>query len=208
MSNDSEKINRLDELLQQSQPEVLSSHQEIISLALAIDDIEDRDLALLNAAKALASAGEAPTARSAAMAIATDFEKATALYEISARLASGDQREEALSVLREAEQVVESVGEPWQQAELLCQVAQLLTELEGPERARLAWDRAISVAQLGENSTDMQRSADSASVLREISEKLTLLGEEEKAKGVAQSIRSPGYRDGALQAINRIRAGP
>ena len=142
------------------------------------------------------------------MAIATDFEKATALYEISARLASGDQREEALSVLREAEQVVESVGEPWQQAELLCQVAQLLTELEGPERARLAWDRAISVAQLGENSTDMQRSADSASVLREISEKLTLLGEEEKAKGVAQSIRSPGYRDGALQAINRIRAGP
>jgi len=205
MSSDSEKIYRLKALLQQSQPEIASSQEEIISLALAINDPENRDLALLNTTKALASARQLGTARNAAMAIAADYEKASALYEISVRLASDNHRDEGLSVLYEAEQVVENVSEPWQKAELLCQIAQLLTGLEVPEHARLVWDQAISVAQLGENSADIQRSVDSASVLREISEKLALLGEEEKAKGVAQSIKSPGKRDGALQAIDRIR---
>lgn len=205
MTGDSEKINRLAALLQQSQAEIVSSQEEIISLALAIDDREERDLALLDATKALATAAQWGAARNAATAIAGAFEKATALYEISVRLASANQRDESLRVLSEAERVLNKVDEPWQKAELLTQIAQLLTEVEVPERAQLVWDQAISVAQLGENSGDVQRSVDCSSVLREISEKLALLGEVDRAKNVATSIRSPGKRDGALQAIDRIK---
>lgn len=205
MSSDSEKIVRLETLLKQSQPEIVSNREEIISLTLAINDSEERDQALLDATKALASAEQVGTAMRAAKAIAADFEKATALYEISARLASTNQRDEALSVLHEAEKVVDGVNEPWQKAELLSQIAQLLTEQGVQERARLVWDQAISVARIGENSSDIQRSVDSSSVLREISERLALLGEEEKAREVAQSIKSSGKRVGALQAIDRIK---
>lgn len=205
MSTDSEKINRLEALLKQSQSEIVSRQEEVILLALTINDQEDRDLALLEVTKALAAASQLATARNAAVAITGPFEKATALYEISKRLATANQRDESLSVLSEAEQVLDRVDEPWQKAELLGQIAQLLEELEVPERAQLVWNRAISVAQLGEKSSDIQRSVDCSSVLREISEKLALLGEQEKAGDVAKSIRNAGKRDGALKAIDRIK---
>ncbi len=171
---------------------------------MSISDPEDRDLALLGAARALGAAKQWDAVRKAALAITCNFDKATALYEISVQLASAGRRDESLSVLSEAELALSDVDEAWQKAELLCQIAQLLTEVDVPDHARNLWDQAISFARLGENSSDVQRSVDSSSVLREISERLAVLGEEDKAKDVARSIRSPGKRAGALEAIARI----
>ncbi len=89
----------------------------------------------------------------------------------------------------------------WQKAELLHKVAKSLYEIKAIYRAEEVWQQAISVAQINENSENVQDSLDSSSVLAEIAETYGSNGKIDFAVNLARQIKNVGKRE---RAINNI----
>jgi len=199
MNNDAEKIIQLREILQTQD---LARSFEVVSLALAIHDEEDRDLYLFDAVRWLIKNGIWQKAYGAAQLMSESYEKSEALQSIADHLASIGHLEKAFSVFDEAEKVAltENLSE-WQKAELLHKIAKSLHRIKAFYKADEVWEKAVAIAQKGENSNP-QESIDSSSVLAEIGEHFASEERIEKALRIAQKIKNIGKKERVLRQIS------
>jgi tetratricopeptide (TPR) repeat protein len=198
MNNDAEKVEKIEELLQlQSLDRIF----EVVSLALSIEDEEDRDLYLFQTIKWLIKNGIWQKAYGTAQMMAESYEKSEALQIVANYLTSIGHLEKAFSIFDEAEKAALSKNlAEWQQAELLHKIAKSLRQIKSFFKADEIWEKAITIAHKGENSNS-QDSADSSSVLAEIAQYLAHEGETEKALNIAQNIKNVGKKERALQKV-------
>ncbi len=198
--NDAEKIAQVEEIVQSQNSEKIF---EVVSLALSIQDEEDRDLYLLVAIRWLVKNGIWQKAYGAAQLMSESYEKSQALQEVADYLASIGHLEKAFSIFAEAEKAstVDSLAE-WQKAELLHNIAKSLRRTKAVFKADEVWEKAIAAAQKGEESLSSQDSYDSSGVLAEIAEHFTTEERIEKALSIAQKIKNIGKKERVLQQIS------
>ncbi|MGI8642253.1 MAG: hypothetical protein ACR2MG_20170 [Pyrinomonadaceae bacterium] len=172
-------------------------------MALSIQDEEDRDLYLLETVRRLVKNGNWQKAYGAAQLMAEGYEKSAVLQAVADYLATIGHLEKAFSVFAEAEKeaVVERLSE-WQQAELLHNIAKSLRRTKAVFKADEVWEKAVAVAQKGEDSPSLQDSLDSSSVLAEIAENFAAEEKIEKAFNLAQKIKNVGKKERVLQQIS------
>lgn len=198
MNNDAEKIVQVKEILQIQD---LARSFEIVSLALAIQDVEDRDLYLLETVRWLVKNGTWQKAYGTAQLMSESYEKSEALQLVADYLASIGHLEKAFSVFDDAEKVSlsENLSE-WQKAELLHNIAKSLRQMKAFYKADEVWEKAIFIAQRGENSNP-QDSLDASSILTEIAEHFASEERIEKALSIAQVIKNIGKKERVLRQI-------
>ena len=200
MNNDAEKIEQIREILQTQD---LARSFEIVSLALSIQDDEDRDLYLLDAIRWLVKNGTWQKAYGAAQLMSESYEKSQALQEVADYTASIGHLEKAFSIFAEAEKAstVDNLAE-WQKAELLHNIAKSLRRTKAVFKADEVWEKAIAAAQKGEESPSSQDSLDASSVLAEIAEHFAAAERIEKALNIAQKIKNVDRKERALLQIS------
>lgn len=125
---------------------------------------------------------------------------------------SDNHWEDFISALKEgnllqAEAITENFDEDWFIAESLCKIARQYHSLGQLLEANRVWNKAISIANEGENPENPQNAVDCASVLWEISEDFALNGDFDKAKEIIASIRNSGKRKRALKNLENILKG-
>ncbi len=196
--NDAEKIAQVTEIVQSQNSEKIF---EVVSLALSIEDEEDRDLYLLDAIRWLVKNENWQKAYGAAQLMSESYEKSQALQEIADYTVSIGHLEKAFSIFSEAEKAADNVAE-WQKAELLHNIAKSLRRTKAVFKADEVWEKAIAAAQKGEDSPSSQDSYDSSSVLAEIAEHFAAEQRIEKALGIAQKIKNIGKKERVLQQIS------
>lgn len=200
MNNDAEKIEQIEEILQTLD---LARSFELVSLALAVQDEEDRDLCLLDAIRWLVKNGSWQKAYGAAQLMSESYEKSAALKAVADYLASIGHLEKAFSVFGEAEKVaVPENLSIWQQAELLHGIAKSLSRIKAFYKADEVWEKAVVVAQKGEDSLSLQDSLDASSVLAEIAENFAAEERIEKALNIAQKIKNVDRKERVLLQIS------
>lgn len=198
MSEDARKIEQVESVLN-AQDSVIKA--ETISLALSIEDEEDRDLTLQRIALRLAVNKEWNRAFGVAQFIENGYEKAEALGHIAGKLAVYGHLERALWVFSEAEKETSRIFAAWQQAELLQKLAKALIEIGATSKAKEMLEKAITVAQSGEGSANPQESIDAASVLSESILILASFIETEKAAELAGEIKNEAIREQTLKML-------
>lgn len=198
--NDAEKIMQVKEIVQS---ENVDRVFEVVSLALSIQDEEDRDLSLLDAARWLVKNSFWQKAYGAAQLMSEGYEKPQLLQEIADYLVSIGHLEKTFSIYAEAEKssVSDNLAE-WQKAELLHGIAKSLRRTKAFFKADEVWEKAITAAQKGEESSSLQDSEDSSNVLAEIAEYLASEKEIEKAINIVQKIKSINRKERVLQQIS------
>jgi len=197
--NDAEKITEIENIIQSQNLEKIF---EAVSLALSIQDDEDRDLYLLDTIRWLIKNEIWQKAYGAAQLMSESYEKSQALQEVADYLASVGHLEKALMIFTESEKVstAESLAE-WQKAELLHNIAKCLRRAKAFFKADEIWEKAIVIARKGEDSPSFQDSEDSSSVLAEIAEYLASEEKIEKALSIGREIESIDKRERVLQQI-------
>lgn len=200
MNNDAEKIKLIKEILQTQD---YSRIFETVSLALSIQDNEDRDLYLLDTVHWVIKNKNWQQAYGAAQLMSEGYEKCEALREVGDYLASIGHLEKAFSVYAEAEKcsLAENLSE-WQQAVLLHQVAKSLHKIKAVFRADEIWDKAVAIARKGEDSQSSQDSMDSSSVLAEIAENFAAEERFEEAFSISQKIKNIEKKERVLRQIS------
>ena len=198
MNNDVEKIAKVTDILKTQD---LARTFQAVSLTLAIDDEEDRDLYLLETVRWLIKNGTWQKAYGTAQLMSESYEKSEALQAVAEYLASIGHLEKAFVVFDEAEKaaLAENFAE-WQQAEILHKIAKSLNRIKAFFKADEIWEKAIMIAQKGENS-DSQNSSDSSSVLAEIAEYFASEKRFEKSLNIAQNIKNIGRKEKVLRQI-------
>lgn len=197
--NDAEKIAKIENIIQSQNLEKIF---EAVSLALSVQDDEDRDLYLLNTIRWLTKNEIWQKAYGAAQLMSESYEKSQALQEVADYLASIGHLEKALLIFTEAEKVstAESLAE-WQKAELLHNIAKSLSRAKAFFKADEVWEKAVAAAQQGEKSSSSQDSEDASSVLAEIAEYLASQEKIEKALTIARKIESVNKKERILHQI-------
>jgi len=135
------------------------------------------------------------------------IERTWFLGDIAAKLWRTGQPEHALQLINEAISIARTNGSEWQRAEALSKIATHLVELGQRAQAISLLREAVPIAQLGEDQGDVQDSLDSASVIRELAEKLALASEYEQAQQVANSIKHEFRRELAAHRVQAIIDG-
>lgn len=200
MYNDAEKIEQIEKILQTQN---LAESFELVSLALSIQDEEDRDLQLFYIVKWLIANKIWQKSYGVAQLMAESYEKAEALQIIGDYLASIGHLEKAISVFDEAEKEAAAKSlAAWQQAELLHKIAKSLSQIKAVLKADEVWEKAVFIAREGEDSQSIQDNLDSSSVLGEIAEYLAAENKIEKSLNIAQKIKNIGQRERILQRIS------
>lgn len=198
MNNDAEKIAKVEEILKTQD---LAQTFQAVSLTLAIEDEEDRDLFLLETVRWLVKNGNWQKAYGTAQLMSECYEKSEALQAVAEYLASIGHLEKAFAVFDEAEKVsLNGNLAEWQQAELLHNIAKSLDRVKAVFKADEVWEKAVAAAQKGENSNP-QNISDSSSVLAEIAEYFAAEEKIEKALGIARNIKSVGKKERILRRI-------
>lgn len=197
---DAERIAIIEDIVQSQNLEKIF---ELVSLALSIQDEENRDLYLLNAVSWLTANGIWQKAYGTAQLMSESYEKSQALREIAEYLAAVGHLEKAFSVFAEAEKAAVADGlAEWQKAELLHGIAKSLRRANAVFRADEVWAKAVSTAQNGENSSNPQDSYDSSSVLAELAEYFAAHENFERALGIAQKIKNIGIKEKVIPQIS------
>ncbi len=197
MNSEVEKIERL------LQADNYQNSFKIVSLALAIKDEEDRDLQLFEIIEWLLKNDDWQKAHGIAQLISASYEKSEALRTIADKMAEIGHLERALFVFSEAEHNGENENlAAWQQAELLHNIAKSLRKNNALFKADEVWKKAISIAQNGENSENLQNRIDCSSVLAEIAEVFATDGKIKKAFNIAQNIKNVGKKEKAVKKIS------
>jgi len=198
--NDAEKIAQVKEIVQSQNSKKIF---EVVSLALSIEDEEDRDLYLLDSIRWLVKTGFWQKAYGAAQLMSESYEKSQALQEVADYTALIGHLEKAFSIFVEAEKsaTADHLAE-WQKAELLHNIAKSLRRTKAVFKADEVWEKAIAFAQTGEESPSSQDRYDSASVLAEIAEYFVAEERVEKALDIAQTIKDIDRKEKVLQQIS------
>ena len=199
MSKDAEKIELIKEI---TLTQDTFRSFEVVSIALAIQDEEDRDLYLLDTIRWLIKNKIWQKAYGAAQLMSENYEKSQAFQEIADYLASIGDLEKAFLIFAEAEKasIAENLAD-WQKAELLHNIAKSLRQAGAFLKADEVLEKSVAAAQRGENSLSSQDLDDSSSVLAEIAEHLASEQKIEKALSIARNIKSVGRRERVLQQI-------
>jgi hypothetical protein len=198
MKTDAEKIEQIERVLETQN---LAESFELVSLALSIKDEEDRDLYLFETVRWLIKNGVWQKAYGTAQLMSESYEKSESLRLVADFLASIGHLEKAFTIFDEAVKtaLTENLFE-WQQAELLHKIAKSLRRIKAIFKADEVWEKAIITAQKGESS-DLQDSLDSSSVLAEIAENFAVEARIEKAFDTAKKIKNVGKKERALRQI-------
>ncbi|NOT48502.1 MAG: hypothetical protein HOP17_12225 [Acidobacteria bacterium] len=198
---DAEKIVRLSTVMAEE-----SNLNEALSLALLIEDVEDRNLYLVDISRTLLKQGDWQRAHGVTEFMEGGYERADALREIAEHAGLMGNIERSLSIFAEAETV--SLNETsegfWQRAELLNKIAKSLSRVNAKTKSNEMRKRAIEIALQGRASTNPQESNDSDSVLAEIAVDIAYDGEISKALSSAELIHSVPRRERALLQIASI----
>ena len=178
---------------------------EAVSLTLSLQDEEDRLWFLFKIVGWFIENGDWRKAYGIAQLMDESYEKSDALRLIAEKLASDGHLERSIFIFAEAENssISENLAD-WQKAELLHKIAKSLLEIKAIYRANEVWKKAISIAQAGENSQNIQDSLDSSSVLAEIAESYGADGKIESALELAQKIKNIGKRERAINKITKV----
>ena len=200
--NDAEKIGQVKELILSQNLEKIF---ELVSLALSIQDEEDRDLYLLDAIRWLIKNGIWQKAYGAAQLMSESYEKSQALQEVGDYLALIGHLEKAFPIFAEAEKAstIDTIAE-WQKAELLPNIAKSLRRANAVFKADEVWERAIGTAQKGEESPSSQDSYDSSGVLAEIAEHFAAEERLDRALDIGRRIKNIGIKERVLQQISAV----
>jgi tetratricopeptide (TPR) repeat protein len=200
MNNDAEKIKLFKEVLQ---TQVYSRSFEAVSLALSIQDDEDRDLYLLDTVHWVIKNKNWQQAYGAAQLMSESYEKSEALQAVADYLASIGHLEKAFSIYTEAEKssLAENISE-WQQAVLLHKIAKSLYKIKAVFKAGELWDKAVAIARKGEDSSSSQDSMDSSSVLAEIAENFAAEERFKEALSISQKIKNIEKKERVLRRIS------
>jgi tetratricopeptide (TPR) repeat protein len=105
------------------------------------------------------------------------IERTWSLGDIASQLWHTGQTAHALALLDEAISISRTNGREWQRAEALSKLATHLAELGQSKQAIILLQEAVPIAQLGQSEGCGQDIEDSASVIRELAEKLAVLDE-------------------------------
>lgn len=178
---------------------------EKISLALAIKDVEDRDLALQKLSKELLAEKDFEKAIGVTHFMENSYEKVEALHLIAESLAKSGDLERSFWFFNKAYSLINdfanNCGEYWQRAELLHKLAKTLYEAGENSRAKMFWKRAIFIGEIGEKSESQQSSLDASSVLSEIITFMAKNVDSQKAAKLARYIKNPHHRKRTLEKI-------
>lgn len=198
--SDTKKIAQIKEILDGENKDKVF---EIVSLALSVEDEEDRELLLLDVVRWLLKIGIWQKAYGAAQLMAESYEKSEALQAVAEYLSAIGHLEKSLPVFDEAEKTAEhsETLANWQKAERLHQIAASLQKVKASIRADEVWEKAIKIAQQGESSADLQESLDSSSILSEIAESFVSEQKFEKATAIAQRLKNK--KEHTLQLIEK-----
>lgn len=198
MLTEAQKITQIKSILE-SEPEKVAV--ETVSLALSIEDAEDRDLTLLELTAYLSGKKDWNKAIGVAQMIEASYEKTDALHYIAVRLSNAGDLERSLWFFNEAEKEALRCEFYWQQAELLQKLAKTLVIVGATSKANDLLEESVSVAQKGQDSLNLQDSLDAASVL---SESILILGsfiETERAVILAETIKNTAIRERTLKML-------
>lgn len=173
--------------------------------ACNFEDSDNRRLALYRLALELARIKVWPEAIRILKMLEHCYERFDGFIDLAEALLLDQQLDLAREALLLSEELTESSihqwGRPWQKAELLYRLGQVLILSHESTRAWAAWDNAISVARKGEESGDSQDSLDASSVLCDVVKGLVNTGRVDKARDVAAKIRDPGKRARAMNCV-------
>ena len=198
--NDAEKIAQLEEILQTHDA---GKSFVAISLAVSIEDEEDRNLHLLETVRWLLQNSHWQQSYGAAQLLSDSYEKSEALQAIAEYLATIGHLAKAFAVFEEAEKQSHSETlAAWQQAERLHHLAQSLRHIKAFFKADEIWESAVAIAQKGEDSPNKQDSLDAASVLADIAVYFARLERIEQAVSLAQQIKNISKRERTLLRIS------
>jgi len=198
MLTEAQKITQVKAVLE-SEPEKVAV--ETISLALSIEDAENRDLTLLELTAYLAGKRDWNKAIGVAQMIEASYEKTDALHYIAAQLSKAGDLERSLWFFNEAEKEARRCDFYWQQAELLQKLAKSLVETGATSKANELLEKSVSVAQKGQDSPNLQDSLDAASVLSESILILASFTETETAVALAETIKNTAIRERTLRLL-------
>jgi hypothetical protein len=175
---------------------------EKISLALAIKDVEDRDLALQKLSKDLLAENDLEKAIGVTHFIENSYEKVEALHLIAVTLAKSGDLERSFWFFNDAETEAIRCTELWQQAELLHKLAVSLFEAGAKNKAVSFWEKAVSICQVGEKSESQQSSLDTSSVLTDIIVFIAKNVDAQKAFQLSQEIKNIYHKERTQKIIS------
>lgn len=178
---------------------------EKISVALAIKDIDDRDLALRKISNELMADNQIEKAIGVTHFIENTYEKSENLHLIAKFLAKRGDLERSFWFFNQAEIEANLCEEFWQQAELLHKLAKTLFEVGAKSKSESFWQKAISICKTGENLEDSQSSLDASSVLTEIIEFRAKNVDFQIAFQEAQTIKSNYHRERTLTKLKNYQ---
>jgi tetratricopeptide (TPR) repeat protein len=178
---------------------------EKISLALAIKDVEDRDLALQKLSKELLAEKDLEKAIGVTHFIENSYERVESLNLIAESLAKLGELKRSFWFINKAKHVTNHCEEFWQRAELLHKLAKTLYKSGETAKADILWKKAINVGRIGENSPSQQSHLDASSVLSEIIIFTAKNVDSQKALKLAQNIKNPHYRERTLNVISEYQ---
>jgi tetratricopeptide (TPR) repeat protein len=163
---------------------------------------EDRNISLLSTVRWLIKHENWQQAYGVAQLLTESYEKSEALQAVAEYLVAIGHLEKAFLVFDEAQNIAlaESLA-AWQQAELLHRIAQSLRQMKAFFKADAVWEKAVAIAQTGEESSHRQDSLDAASTLAEIALDFAEHGRIEKAFSLAQKIKNVGKKEITLRRI-------
>lgn len=200
MNEDNAKIAQLEKLLQTQD---LEKCFVVMSIALSIEDEEDRNLSLLKTVRWLLQNRLWQQAYGAAQMMSESYEKCEALQTVAEHLAAIGHLEKAFTVFEEAEKQAQTESLlAWQQAERLHHIAQSLRSINAFFKADDVWEKAIAIAQKGQESQSQQDSLDASSVFAEVAIHFASLGRMERALRLGQQIKNVPKREKVLLKIS------
>jgi hypothetical protein len=171
---------------------------EQISVALAINDNEDRDLVLQKISKELIAEKDLDKAIGVSHFIENSYEKVETLHWIAENLAKSGDLERSFWFFNEAENEAIRCSELWQQAELLHKLAKTLFEVGAKNKADTFWQKSISICKTGENLENLQSNLDASSVFAEIVIFISKNVDFHEGLQIAQTIKNNHFRERTL----------
>jgi hypothetical protein len=172
---------------------------------LLLDDEDDRNDVCYSLAPRLIEAGNLDGAEFFVRLMESwPIERTWFLGDIATKLWGNGESEKALRLLHEAISIARTNGREWQRADALSKIASHFVEFGQRAQGISLLQEAIPIAQLGQAQGSGHDIEDSASVIRELAEKLAHCGEHEQAKQVASSITHAVKRERAVRLIQAI----
>jgi len=184
--------------------------EQILSIAEELEDRENRDFYTSTCIEWLTVNGDLEYVEKSsvlATSINSPFDKHTAYLAIASRYMREKYYSKAIETLSEAEKNASMFKNTryieWQQAQAWEEIADSYAKLNEVILAKQALDKAIVVAQLGQNDENLQNTKECTSILFAITKRLVKFGYLDQALETAQSIKMDTWRQSALKELDK-----